>query len=97
MAPTRPAIPARGRWRASQASCLSMSVVATLRLLQRPARRLGRDLVAPGHARHAVAGEQEEVEHGRGEADEALDPPAPLALREGEMGHCAAIVDSPAC
>ncbi len=47
------------------------------------ARRLRGDLVAPGDAGHAVAGEQQQVERRRGEADQTLDlaPPCELACR----------------
>ena len=39
-------------------------------------RRLGVDVVAPGHAREAVAGEQHDVQQRRREADQGLDAAA---------------------
>jgi CBS domain-containing protein len=56
--------------------------------------RLGRDLVAAGHAGDAVAGEQDQVERRRGEPDQGLDAAAALQLRTGAVGHGGAIVDS---
>ena len=50
-------------------------------------RRLGGDVVAPGDARDAVAGEQHEVQHRRGQADQALDAAAPGELVRGAGGH----------
>ena len=51
------------------------------------ARRLGVDLVAPGDARQPVAGEQQEVERGRGDADERLHAAHAGALDWGEDRH----------
>jgi hypothetical protein len=52
-----------------------------------PAWRLGVDLVSAGHARHVIAGEQDEVEDGRGEADQGFDPPPERELTCGAMRH----------
>src|SRR4051794_10454225 len=101
IAPTIAAMPARGRWRASQASCCSGSATASTeaKILDRrprgfgealvrrpgergadvaiaqPARRVGIDLVPPGHARDLLSGEQDDVENGGGEPDQPFDPP----------------------
>ena len=45
------------------------------------------NVVAARHARHAVAREQEQVEGGRGEADEALDAAPVGELGRGPVGH----------
>jgi hypothetical protein len=113
-APTIAAIAARGRWRASQASCCSGSATAAteVKILDRPHRRFGGaavrrpgerragvaiadpprwvriDLVAARHARELLAGEQDDVEDGGGEPDQAFDPPlhcqlAGCAIRHG--------------
>ena len=52
-----------------------------------PARRLGVDLVAAGHARDALAEEQDEVERRRRENDQALDPAPQGELASGAMRH----------
>jgi len=52
-----------------------------------PARRLGVDLVAPGHPRDPVAGVQEQVECGGREPDRELDPPPEGELAGSEMRH----------
>ncbi len=52
-----------------------------------PARRRGIDLVAPGHAGHLVAREQDDVEDRRGHADQGLDPVPQLDLAWGAMRH----------
>ena len=52
-----------------------------------PARRLGIDLVATGHTRHALACEQDEIQRGRGEADQRLDPAPQRELTTGAMRH----------
>ena len=52
-------------------------------------RRLGVDVVAPGHAREAVAGEQEHVQRGRGEADHGLHAAAVGELSRRAVGHAA--------
>jgi hypothetical protein len=50
-------------------------------------RRVRVDLVAAGHARDLLAGEQQEVKGRRREADQALDPAPPGALRGAEVRH----------
>jgi hypothetical protein len=55
--------------------------------LAEAAGRLGVELVAPGDARDAVAGEQQDVEGGGGKPDEALDATAPGQLGGGAMRH----------
>ena len=52
-----------------------------------PARRLGIDLVAAGHARHLLAGEEDEVEGRRREADQRLDPALQSELGCGAVRH----------
>jgi hypothetical protein len=52
-----------------------------------PARRLGIDLVAPGHARDLLPGEEDEIEDGRGEADQRLEPAPHCELTSGAMRH----------
>ena len=52
-----------------------------------PARRLGIDLVAARHAGHALAGEENEVQGRRGEADQGLDPAPERELASGAMRH----------
>ena len=52
-----------------------------------PARRLWIDLVSAGHARHALAGEEHEIQGGRGEADQRLDPAPYCELASGAMRH----------
>ena len=52
-----------------------------------PARRLGIDLVAARHAGHALAGEEDQVEGGRGEADQGLEPALQSELACGAMRH----------
>jgi len=52
-----------------------------------PARRLGIDLVATGHARHPLACEQDKIQRGRGEADQRLDPAPQRELTTGAMRH----------
>ena len=51
------------------------------------ARRLWRDLVPAGHLGDLVADEQDEVEAGCREADQALDAPAVRELALGSDGH----------
>ena len=53
----------------------------------RAARGLGVDLVAPGDPRQPVAGEEQEVERGRGDADERLHATHAGALDWGEDRH----------
>jgi hypothetical protein len=57
------------------------------RAVAEPARWLGVDLVAAGDLRDPVAGEQDDIEDGRGEADQALDPAPESELRRGAMRH----------
>jgi hypothetical protein len=52
-----------------------------------PTRRIRVDLVAPGHAGDALAGEQQEVEERRGGADQTLDPAPPGELGSGTVRH----------
>src|SRR3954452_6264256 len=113
IAPRIAAMPARGRWRRSQASCFSGSCVVTatssksvfgplrpaLGVRRReldPPCRLGPDLVAPDHARRAVAREEDDIQSGRDHADQRLDPAAARELIGTAIGHGGAIVDSPA-
>jgi hypothetical protein len=49
--------------------------------------RVGVDLVASGHPRDAVAGEQQEVEGGSGKPDQALEAAAPGQLGGSAMRH----------
>jgi hypothetical protein len=49
--------------------------------------RLGRELVAPGHARELAAGEQHEVEEGPRDAERGLEPAAASELGGGADGH----------
>ena len=107
-APSAEAIPARGPCRASHSRASSGVVAATVRPsaragrrsasgwpgAHRSPRRIGVDLVAPDDARDAVAGVQEQVERGRGNADQRLDPVDAGALGWGEGRHGGAIVDS---
>ena len=97
------AIAARGACRASQRSTSSVEGSAAVsrssaRVGRRSAcargsasivrrARLGVDLVAPGDARQPVAGEQQEVERGRGDADERLHAAHAGALDWGEDRH----------
>ena len=53
------------------------------------ARRLGVDVVAPGDARDAVAGEEDEVEQRRGEPDHGLDAAAARELGGSAVRHSA--------
>ena len=79
-AATNAAMAARGRWRASQArfdsaSCVTVdTLVAGRRRKPRATHGIGRQLVAADDARDAVAGVQDEVQRGRGEPDQLLDP-----------------------
>src|SRR5262245_35632113 len=91
-------MPARTRWRASQARVCSGSTAATLvaaglRKTGAP-RRLGADLVAPDDARRPVARIEDEVEDRGGEPDQRLDAAAPGQLIGTAIGHGRAIVDS---
>ena len=102
-AETAAAIAARGPCRASQRSTSSVEASATVSrssaragrrsaCAQGPAStvrraRLGVDLVAPGDARQAVAREEQEVERGRGDADERLHAAHADALGWGEDRH----------
>ena len=52
-----------------------------------PARRLGIDLVAAGHARHLLAGGEDEVERRRREPDQCLDPALESELGRGAVRH----------
>ena len=52
-----------------------------------PARRLGIDLVAAGHARHLLAGEEHEVERRRRQADQRLDSALESELGWGAVRH----------
>ena len=99
------AIPARGRQRASQASCCCGSATAATKVMildgavgwagerrprvavADPARGLGIDLVAAGHARDLLAREQDEVERRGGEPDQRLDPAPQGELSWGAMRH----------
>src|SRR5215213_4455671 len=47
------------------------------------------DVVAAGHAREALAGEEDDVEQRRREADQRLDAPAVGDLSRGAGGHAA--------
>ena len=51
------------------------------------AGRVGIDLVAAGHPRDLLAGEQDDVERRRREADERLDPAPHRELRRGAVRH----------
>ena len=79
-AATSAAIAARGRWRASQARFVSTSCVTVDTLVARrrgkpgAAHRIRRELAAGDDPRDAVAGVQDEVQRGRGEPDQPLDP-----------------------
>jgi hypothetical protein len=53
----------------------------------RSPRRVGVDLVASGHARDALPGEQQQVERRRREADQALDAAPPGELSRGAVRH----------
>ena len=63
----------------------------------RPCGRLGPDLVAPDDPRRAIAGVQDDVQDGRCDADQRLDPAQPGELGGTAVSHGRAIVDSPAC
>ena len=66
----------------------NMDVEESAELMVRHAvRRLRLDLVAPCHARDAVAGQQQEVQRGRREADQALDAAPASELARGAVRH----------
>jgi hypothetical protein len=55
-------------------------------------RALGTDLVTPDDPRRAVPGVQDDVEDGRGDADQRLDPAPPRELLGTAVRHGRAIL-----
>ncbi len=52
-----------------------------------PARRIRVDLVAPGHARDPLAGEQDDVQDGGSDTDQRFDPTLQGELTSGAIRH----------